>query len=619
MAGFLQLLFLLIFIRSGAAGQFHVSPAGTANGNGSSGNPWNLQTALNHPAAVRPGDTIWVHGGLYAGFFRSYLNGTPGSPIIVRQFPGERAVFDNVGGTKEFGLHITGSHTWFWGMEVRNTSSSIWNISGVAMAGPGEKLINMVIHDNLATGVTSFSSAADGEVYGCLIYYNGRETEDPTNRGYGIYTQNDAGRVKAFKENIIPYSWGFGIHAYTEGNRIDDFLWEGNVVYNSGILWRGVQFERNFFIGSATVVADANTYRDNHSYYPASPSAGARNTFGYFAGTTNLMMKGNWFVGGAMDIYQVDILAPGMDTSVTRNTFYRTNGFTRGGNTYLTSPSGTNVFVRPNAYEPGRANIIIYNWSRAATVNVNVAAAGLQAGDRYEVRDALNWPGLPVASGQYNGGTIAIPMTGLTVTPPVGNPAVAPAHTAPEFGAFLLIPARTTSAQRPSGSFDASPDTLPPAGGNVTLTWSSQNATFATIDQGIGVVPADGNATVLVTSTRIFTLTLTGPGGTASYSTAVVVPGSSGSAAPPDFLLEQNFPNPFNPDTRIVFKIPAASPVTLTVHDLLGREVARLVTGHLGAGTYTVDFSARGLASGVYFYTIKADDFEEVRKMIVER
>ena len=428
----LSLLLLSVCLQAGAGARFHVSPGGRANGSGSSSDPWDLQTALNHPAAVHPGDTIWVHGGLYAGFYRNNLNGAQGNPIIVRQYPGERAVLDNVGGTKEFGLNMSGSYTWFWGLEVRNTSSSTWNITGVAMGGPGQKLINMIIHDNLATGVTSFSVAADAEVYGCLIYFNGRETEDPTNRGYGIYTQNDAGRVKTFKENIIPYSWGFGVHAYTEGNRIDNFLWEGNVIYNSGILWRGTQFERNFFIGSTTVMADANTYRDNHSYYPASPSAGARNTFGYQAGTTNLVLTGNWFVGGAFDV-------SGTTPTITGNTFYRTNGFSGTGNTYLTSPSGTNVFVRPNVYEPGRANIIIYNWSRAATVNVNVAGTGLQVGDNYEVRDALNWPGLPVVSGQYNGGTIAIPMAGLFTVMPYRTPEVRPTHTSPEFGVFILL------------------------------------------------------------------------------------------------------------------------------------------------------------------------------------
>jgi hypothetical protein len=550
--------------------------------------------------------------------FTSRINGQSGKPVLVMQYPGERAVLDNVAGANAIGLSLSGSYTWYIGFEVRNSSSSIFNVSGVAMGGQGQKLINMIVHDNLSSGITSFSSAPDAEVYGCLIYFNGRETQ-VDGHAYGIYTQNDAGRVKTFRENVIPFTWSYGIHAYTEANRIDNFLFEGNVVYNSGLLWRGTQFERNFFIGSTMVMADANTYLGNHAYYPSSPSGGSRNTFGYQAGTTNLVVTGNWFVGGVFDV-------SGTSPVITGNTFYRTSGFSGSGNTFLSSPTGTNVFVRPNAYQPGRANIIIYNWSRASSVNVDVSAAGLQSGDDFEVRDALNWFGTPVASGQYAGAPIAIPMTGLTMATPVGTPAVTPTHTAPEFGVFILLPQRTAPAQLPSGALNASPDTIPSSGGTVTLSWSSINATSASIDQGIGLVPLNGSVTAQVTASTTFTLTLNGPGGTTQYSDRVVVrqvgpppPPPPPPGAPRDYQLEQNYPNPFNPDTKIVFTLPFASVVNLTVHDLLGREVSRLVTGQRAAGTYTIDFSAKGLASGVYFYTIHADNYEEVRKMIIER
>jgi hypothetical protein len=250
---------------------------------------------------------------------------------------------------------------------------------------------------------------------------------------------------------------------------------------------------------------------------------------------------------------------------------------------------------------------------------VDVSGVGLQQGDSYEVRDALNWTGSPVASGQYTGGLISIPMSGLNPATPVGSPAIAPVHTAPEFGTFLMLPLRSTPTLQPSGSFNASPDTLPSTGGTVTLSWNSQNANAASIDRGVGVVPVTGTATAPVSASETFTLTLTGPGGTATYRAAVVVRGTGGSPSPRDFQLEQNYPNPFNPNTRIVFTLPATSSVTLSVHDMLGREVSRLITGRLGPGTYTVDFSGKGLASGVYFYTIKADNYEEVRKMIIER
>jgi hypothetical protein len=218
---------------------------------------------------VKPGDTIWVHGGVYNGVFTSTLNGSPDKPIVVRQYPGERATLDNVDGLEGFVLFVKGSYTWYWGLEIRNTSPAMFNDAGVSMGGPGQKLINLVVHDISGSGITSYSAAPDAEIYGCLLYFNGGQSAIP-GKGYGVYTQNDAGRVKAFKENIIPFSWAYGVHAYTEGNKIDNFLWEGNIIYNSGILWRGIQYERNFFIGSSKVVAHANVFRDILPERPAS-------------------------------------------------------------------------------------------------------------------------------------------------------------------------------------------------------------------------------------------------------------------------------------------------------------------------------------------------------------
>ena len=76
-----------------SAADFYASPTGTtstAPGTGSITNPWSLQTALSQPAAVHPGDTIWLRGGTYTGTFTSYLTGTASLPIVVRQYTGER-------------------------------------------------------------------------------------------------------------------------------------------------------------------------------------------------------------------------------------------------------------------------------------------------------------------------------------------------------------------------------------------------------------------------------------------------------------------------------------------------------------------------------------------------
>jgi photosystem II stability/assembly factor-like uncharacterized protein len=90
------------------------------------------------------------------------------------------------------------------------------------------------------------------------------------------------------------------------------------------------------------------------------------------------------------------------------------------------------------------------------------------------------------------------------------------------------------------------------------------------------------------------------------------------------FKLEQNYPNPFNPSTKINFTIPNSTFVKLTVYDAIGNEVRTLVNENKPVGTYTVDFDATGLTSGIYFYKLEAGDpsassgqgFVDTRKMI---
>jgi len=92
-----------------------------------------------------------------------------------------------------------------------------------------------------------------------------------------------------------------------------------------------------------------------------------------------------------------------------------------------------------------------------------------------------------------------------------------------------------------------------------------------------------------------------------------------------DFNLKQNYPNPFNPETNITFEIKNGSRVTLKVYDLMGREVAVLINGYKPAGSYNVVFDAKNasgkyaLASGVYYYRLQTDGFNETKKMLLMR
>jgi hypothetical protein len=88
---------------------------------------------------------------------------------------------------------------------------------------------------------------------------------------------------------------------------------------------------------------------------------------------------------------------------------------------------------------------------------------------------------------------------------------------------------------------------------------------------------------------------------------------------PSSIILYQNYPNPFNPTTNIAFSLQAKSFVSLKVFDLVGREVATLMSQEKTAGTYHVTFDASKLPSGVYFYRLQAGSFTETKKLVLFR
>ncbi|HSR18955.1 MAG TPA: T9SS type A sorting domain-containing protein, partial [Ignavibacteriaceae bacterium] len=84
-----------------------------------------------------------------------------------------------------------------------------------------------------------------------------------------------------------------------------------------------------------------------------------------------------------------------------------------------------------------------------------------------------------------------------------------------------------------------------------------------------------------------------------------------------EYSLFQNRPNPFNSSTIISFSIPSTLLVTLTIFNLLGEEICTLINGEKQAGKYNLNFDAGNLSSGIYFYTLKAGNFIQSRKLIL--
>jgi hypothetical protein len=103
----------------------------------------------------------------------------------------------------------------------------------------------------------------------------------------------------------------------------------------------------------------------------------------------------------------------------------------------------------------------------------------------------------------------------------------------------------------------------------------------------------------------------------ASYNLNITDIALIGNSIPGKYVLNQNFPNPFNPSTTINYSTPKQSKVTLKVFDVLGSEVATLLNKEQPEGNYEIKFNGSEFTSGTYFYRFQADDFVDVKKMIL--
>ncbi len=430
---------LLAFWAPAVAEDFYVAPNASPGGTGTLSNPWTLATALDHPTVVGPGDTIWLRGGTYAGApFESFLSGTAANPIIVRQYPGERAMIDGNYNGNDHTLTIKGSHTWYWGFEIFNSDPTRYSPtpsapprrgSGVSQVGIGTRMINMIVHDT-SQGVITAEVATGAQIYGCLFYYNGWDAPD-RGHGHAIYAQNLGSTPKPIHDNIMFQQFGWGIHAYSEGGHLDNLDFQGNVSFNNGGI--SGSWHTNILVGGQQNVATSPRLTSNYTYNTGHVN---NNNLGYNAGCSSPTVTNNYFSSDtALGVHNCSSM------TITGNTFYgSTSGFSQSGfpnNTYhgSTRPTGVKVFLRPNAYEPGRAHIVVYNWDLDSTVNLDLSSF-LAPGAAYALRNAQNPFGPPVASGVYDGQPVAVPMAGLTPATPVGVPAPAPSGT--EFNVFIL-------------------------------------------------------------------------------------------------------------------------------------------------------------------------------------
>ncbi len=438
-------------IHADAAVDRYVAPSGTNKNAGTMRLPWDLQTAME---TAQPGDTVWLRGGTYSGTFVCWVSGKQGQPIIFRQYPGEKASIDG-GQNKGPALNVLGANVWFWGFEIyysdhRRTStqrgsfpSDIYRGNNTETAAPGVKFINMVLHDGWGS-IGAWAKAADAEVYGNIIYFDGWDSTD-RGHGHGIYVQNDSAQMRRVEDNIMLSAFSHGLHAYsTSTDAVQNLLIEGNVAVDNGQLSRA-GYATNFRVDSYSGVPRHIAFRDNHAYFSPQRDGGDNQLGSASTGCSDLEVTGNHFIAPK----GTALIKPRkcIDIVMKNNVFYgATEGFVPSDfplNTYYSaSPHGTEVFIRPNRYESGRATVIIYNWDHKPVVPVDVSKT-LELGSTYEIHDAQNFLSPAVAKGTYTGGSLNFPMDLTEVPLPMGNAPIQPKHSDSIFGVFLILSART--------------------------------------------------------------------------------------------------------------------------------------------------------------------------------
>jgi hypothetical protein len=416
---------------------YYVAPNGTAAGDGSMARPWDLATALAHPSRVQAGDTIWLRGGTYKGRFTSRLAGAAGRPIVVRQYPGERATVDG-------NIVVEGGNAWLWGFEVMNSDAYVTTErEPVQVLAPGVKVINMTLHNGGKSGIFAGVEAVDAELYGNVIY---------NNFGHGIYVQNETGR-KLISDNVVFNSSAkyYGIHAYGESRGLKNMTFDGNIMFANGESGGG----SDFIVGGASP-GSGQIVTNNLIYHM--PSSGTAMYLGWSASTTGSVATDNYVAGGrpAVRIVNQEGLTFSRNTIVARDEdqgifehFGGQSGFIWSGNryygnparlevfwggrlyqfsqwrsalglgssdTYTTGrPTGVKVVVRANKFESGRGNIAVFNWDRQASVSVDLGNV-LRSGDRFEIRHVQRYFGEPIVEGTYSGGSVQLPLP--SVQPP---------------------------------------------------------------------------------------------------------------------------------------------------------------------------------------------------------
>ena len=487
-AGFSALCVFLAPLRTQGK-ELYLSPNGTVVGGGTMTQPYELISALRGEAG-QPGDTFWLRGGDYViGHVDTEIRGAPGQPITFRQMPGEKARIDGSltfwgrGGyvvLRDFELHSSDTNRLSAQMGAGFDPTDIQPVSGVACYVPNMSFINLIVRDHSRHGFYIAENATNTLVYGCLVYNNGWASPDNA-EGHNLYVQGDRG-TREIADNVAFNAAGVNYHIYEShaGRRLTGITLDGNVAFQAGAL-QAVRAYRDWIVGVDLPGsgADKIVLKNNMGYSPPASALyeqveiGREGINGSVALLNNYLPQGlvmrNWTIAAvagnlfaaqagnyivSLDQTQVPLAAAWDGNRYSRQATGRdfasgsidygfagwqsATGFDGNSTHSVGRLSGTKVFVRPNRYEAGRANIVVYNWDDLSQVEVDVSSV-LTPGAAYEVRNAQSFFDPPVLSTVFDGNPLVLPMAGVTVAAPNG-PLLTPPTTGPTFNVFILLP-----------------------------------------------------------------------------------------------------------------------------------------------------------------------------------
>jgi hypothetical protein len=443
--------------------QLYVSPTGTSDGK-TAASPMSLKKAID---SAKPGDLYWLQEGQYKGVFVLEKNaGTVKNPIIFRGTPGRRVVVEG-------SFRVYTPYTWLWGLEITDPTA-LSEFGGIDMLAEGVRVINNVIHDQRGKiGIGAWQTGKGQVIYGNIVYKQLPKQNNPHN----LYIQNDFAHMgykyvvnNMFLDSRDATDGAYNVHAYTESSLITGLWFEQNVSKNGVFLIGGfnlpaqhevvkqnyfyrspvqfgyrrptqVRFQYNY-LGRSELVTQYFWGAGESLYKQSAPNIYSNNEIYLPPAAPHIDFSTSAFLGpercdGCAKIRPVDIFDQNTYSAPFKARFYADNrnlgvlgmegwrnataaaGKRFDGNSKIVRPPReTKAVILKNDYEPTRANLVVYNWSNAAKVRIDLGSF-LHFGQRFTIYDAKKVFQTPALGGIYTG----------PIELSLGN----------EFGAFVII------------------------------------------------------------------------------------------------------------------------------------------------------------------------------------